>query len=303
MDALSLDQVRTLEAVARTGSAARAAAELGRVASAVLYQMKQLEDAVGVPVFDRSGYRTGLTPFGRELLAHCRPLLQQLGRIGRFCEAARLGHEPSLVVVFDGLLPVGPLLAGVRAVAAASPETRVSLFSAFLGEVEERAHRDAADLALTVVPFDRPLGASEALPALSSVLVAAATHPLAGLGEALTLDDLGASTLLTVRGSDPRLGMLPAGFRPAAELRLSDFAAKGEALLAGMGWGWMPEDRVRSDLDTGRLVHLRVHGGPADLEQGRHVFTPTLHRHRDNPSGRAATAFIEGLRGRGHGPV
>jgi len=43
-------------------------------------------------------------------------------------------------------------------------------------------------------------------------------------------------------------------------------------------------------------MHLCVRDGPADLQAGRHVFSPSLHRHRDNPSGKAATAFIAALR-------
>jgi len=293
---LTLDQVRALDAIARLGSVARAAEALGRVGSAVHYQMGQLEDAVGSTVFDRSGYRTGLTPFGRGLLERCRPMLEQVARVGRYCEAARLGFEPTLTVVFDGLLPVAPLLGAVRAVGEASPHTRVSLFSEYLGEVESRAHREEADLALGVVPFQRRLGTTSPLPPLVSVLVVAAGHPLTAPAPAPLLDRLAGDTLLTVRGSDPRLGILPPGFRPAAELRLSDFSAKREALLAGMGWGWMPNHLVSADLAAGALIHLQAGPpGPGALTTGRHAFAPVLHRHRDNPDGLAASAFVDAL--------
>jgi DNA-binding transcriptional LysR family regulator len=299
--ALTFDQVRTLDAIARLGSAARAAEELGRVASGVLYQMKQLEDAVGLPVFDRSTYRTGLTPFGRGLLEQCRPLLATLVRIERYCDAARLGFEPTLKVVFDGLVPMASVLSAVRHVAEVSPETRVSLYSEYLGEVETRARREQADLAVAVVPFAEPFGTATPLVPLRSVLVVASSHPLAALdprpADANALvEALSAFPLLTVRGSDPRLGMMPPSFRPAAELRLSDFGAKREALLAGMGWGWMPSHLVADALADGRLVHLVADAtAPEDLLTGVHDIQPVLHRHRDHGEGRAASAFVAGL--------
>lgn len=297
---LTIDQVRTLDAIARLGSAARAADELGRVASGVLYQMRQLEDAAGSPVFDRTTYRTSLTPFGRGLLEHCRPLLAAVARIDRYCTTARLGFEPTLKVVFDGLYPVAPMLQAVRAVGSVSPETRVSLFSEYLGEVEVRAHREQADLAIAVVPFAQPMGTTTFMASIASLLVVASNHPLAiwpNLSEVEAfVAGLARYPLLTVRGSDPRLGMMPAVFRPVAELRLSDFGAKKDALLGGMGWGWMPEHLVAEDIASGRLIHLVTDPNATDdLGRGVHTFAPVLHRHHDNPDGRAATAFVEAL--------
>ncbi len=291
---LSVEQIRTLECIARVGSVSAAARELHRVPSAVLYQMRQLEDAVGVDVFDRSGYRTTLTGFGRQLLEQCAGLLTELERVSRFCEVARLGFEPTLAVVFDGLLPVGPLLEAISATALASPDTRVSLFSEYLSGVEERTLSVDADIALALVPFARAVGPSFSLAPVVSRLVASVTHELArSRSNAQLFEVLARHTLLTVRGSDPRLGLLPSGFVPAAELRLSDFAAKKEALLAGMGWGWMPEHLIEGELATGRLVQLSpAEGSMAGTVAGEHVFTPTLHLRR---AGRASSAFLAAL--------
>jgi len=297
---LTVDQARTLDAVARLGSASAAAGELGRVGSAILYQMRQLEDAAGVPVFDRAGYRTGLTAFGRGLLERCRVVLGAVDGVARYCETTRLGFEPTLTIVFDGLLPITPMLAAVRAVAETSPKTRVSLYSEYLGDVETRVVKVDAELAIGIVPFERPLGSIVALTPLTSLLVVAAGHPLARpdeeAGAAGIPEGLKRHTLLTVRGSDPRLGMLPADFRAAAELRLPDFEAKRKALLAGMGWGWMPEHLVRAAIAAGDLVHLR--SDPASRDEllcGRHIFTPTLHRRAGVEAGIAARAFVDVL--------
>ena len=102
---ITLEQARTLDAVAHHGSFAKAARALHKVHSAVLYSVKQLEDAVGLPLFDRSGYRSALTPLGRRVLEHCQRLLAAEAELDATCRAARAGHEPDLRIVFDGHAP------------------------------------------------------------------------------------------------------------------------------------------------------------------------------------------------------
>lgn len=267
---VTLDQARALDAVARHGTFAKAAAELHKVHTAVLYAVRQLEAAVGLPLFDRSGYRATLTEVGQRVLEHCRRLLAAQDELARFCEIARLGYEPTLTVVFDGLLPVSPILDAVRAVTAASPETRVALYSEFLNDVEARATQSKASIAIAVVPLERSLGEVHPLPPLTSILVVAKDHPLAA--QRPDPKRLGAYPFLTVRTSDQRLQMSTSAIDKPQEFRLSDFHAKRVALRSGMGWGWMPEHLIVDDLAAGDLVALRWG------DRARHVFRPMLHR-------------------------
>jgi DNA-binding transcriptional LysR family regulator len=288
---ITLEQARTLSAVARLGSFAKAAAELRKVHTAVLYAVKQLEEEVGLTLVDRSGYRATLTPLGRRVLEHCERMLAAEGELARFCETARLGHEPSLVVVYDGLLPVAPILTAVRAASEASPATRIALFSEYLGDVEARAAREQAGLVLAVVPLQAPLAEAVKLAPLPSVLVAAKGHPLTQM-KRLSAEALAAHPYLTVRGSDQRLRMSTSPLDKVSEFRMSDFHAKRVALLAGMGWGWMPEYLVTQDLARKRLVVLGWG------ERGRHIFEPVLHRrHAAGEAGPATTAFVGALVG------
>lgn len=289
---VTLEQARTLDAVVRHGSFAKAAAELNKVHSAVIYGVQSLEAAIGLPLFDRSGYRSVLTPFGQQVHAHCVRLLAAARELETLCDMARAGYEPTLSIVFDGLLPVEPILHAVREVTAESPATRISLFSEYLAEVESRTEREEADLMLTVVPSAKTIGIEHALAPLTSLLVVHKDHALAGV-KRLQAADLEAHPYFTVRGSDQRLTMSTSGLDKSSELKLGDFHAKRLALLAGMGWGWMPEYLVEGDIAKGRLVVLRW-----GRTRGRHVFHPVLHVRRARAEGRAAKAFVSALRGR-----
>lgn len=285
---ITLDQARALDAVARLGSFSKAATELARVHTAVIYAVNQLEQAVGLPVVDRSGYRATLTPLGQRVLEYARRMLEAERELAAFCEGARLGHEPTLTVVYDGLLPARPILAAVRAAQKSSASTRLALFSEYLGDVETRAQAVSAGIVLAVVPLESPSAVAIPLAPLPSVLVVKKGHALAK-AKKITPELLAAHPFLTVRGSDKRLRMSTSELEKPSAILLSDFQAKKVALLDGMGWGWMPEYMVEAELVSGRLVKVR-------WGEGRHVFSPVMHlRARHSELGPASSAFVEAV--------
>jgi len=286
---VTLEQARTLDAVVRLGSYTKAAAELHKVHSAVIYGVQGLEAAVGFALFDRSGYRSKLTSLGQRVHLQCQRLLEAERELDALCQAVRAGHEPYLRVVFDGLLPIEPILAAMRKASAASPSTRVSLFSEFLADVEARAERERAEVMITVVPPLSTIGPARRLAPQPSLLVAAKGHPLARVRR-LEAEALQAHPFLTVRASDQRLAMSTSALDKPSELRLGDFHAKRVALLQGMGWGWMPEHLVADDVARGRLVVLKF--GPT---RGRHVFHPELQVRKAAVGGRATDTFVDAL--------
>ncbi|HUQ09708.1 MAG TPA: LysR substrate-binding domain-containing protein [Steroidobacteraceae bacterium] len=60
----SLSSIRAFEAAARAGSFAQAAAELGTTAASVSYHVRQLEQQLGMPLFNRHAQRVELTQTG-----------------------------------------------------------------------------------------------------------------------------------------------------------------------------------------------------------------------------------------------
>ena len=72
---LDVDLLRTLVAIADTGSFSRAAQAVYRTPSAVSMQMKKLEDQVGRPLFAKDGRSMALTPDGEVLVGYGRRIL------------------------------------------------------------------------------------------------------------------------------------------------------------------------------------------------------------------------------------
>ncbi|MEI4487812.1 LysR family transcriptional regulator [Frigidibacter sp. MR17.14] len=114
---INLRHLRALHAVWTGGSFARAAAELGVVPSALTETVRQVEEALGAPLFDRSLRPPQPTPLGLSFLQETLPLVEGLDRAIRSARAAgglatgtlAVGAAPSAISDL-----VGPALAGFR---------------------------------------------------------------------------------------------------------------------------------------------------------------------------------------------
>jgi len=71
--------------------------------------------------------------------------------------------------------------------------------------------------------------------------------------------------------------------------RIGDQAARHKLLLAGLGWGGMPEPIVCADIETGRLVRLDL----PDWRGGEYTMQ-AIHK-TDTPPGPAGRWLIERL--------
>ncbi len=288
---ITLDGIETLEAIQRTGSFAAAAAELHKVQSAVSYTIRQLEDGLGLALFDRSGHRARLTDAGRVVLEEGRLLLARARRLEHVAGQFGAGWEPRLQVVIDGILPQEPLLAALQALADEEVPTQIQLRVEFRSGVQRRFESEGADLMLVKDWHRSESLVAHALPELEVVLVAAAAHPLAQERK-LSLAELQRHVELTVRGGEgAESGQLQL-FGGARVFYLGDFFTKRQALSLGLGVGWMPLHRVEAALAAGGLRELAWDGG------SRYRFAPMLVHRAQRPLGRAGQRLLEALRAR-----
>ncbi len=72
---LDSDHMKTLVAIADTGSFTRAASEVHKTQAAVSMQMRRLEESIGRPLFAKAGRQNKLTPDGERLLDYARRII------------------------------------------------------------------------------------------------------------------------------------------------------------------------------------------------------------------------------------
>jgi DNA-binding transcriptional LysR family regulator len=287
---LDLEALSALDAVVRHGSFARAAEALHKVTSAVSYQVKKLEEQLNLTLVDRSAYRVRLTAEGEAVLAEGRRLLRQAYQVEALAQQLASGWEARLLVVVDGILPLADTLRALKQLVDEGVPTRVQLKIEFLGGVQHRFEKEQADLMLVKEYQPSALLQAQAKAEVECVLCVAPEHALARLaaeaGRPLRLEELQDHVELSVQDSSDQ-GSDRQMFGGERVFYLSGFVAKRQALLMGMGFGWMPRYLVDEPLAAGQLVELPYQGG------SRFRFTPWLVQRLDRPPGRAGQRLIE----------
>ena len=109
-NAITLDALRTIEAINQQGSFAAAAKELFKVPSALTYTIGKLESDLGVLLFDRSKQRAVLTAAGKLVLEQGRELLIASSALEDAVQQLETGWETQLVITLDTLVPLPIIL-------------------------------------------------------------------------------------------------------------------------------------------------------------------------------------------------
>ncbi|MFN0185948.1 MAG: LysR substrate-binding domain-containing protein [Aquabacterium sp.] len=262
-NALTPDALSMMDIIARTGSFAAAAREMGRVPSALTYSVRQLEDALDVLLFDRRSRQARLTAAGQELLDEGRRLLAQMDQVAHRVRRVASGWESELTVAVDALIARPALFElidafyAVRRDDGSPPGTRLRLRSEVMTGLWEALVSGQADLAIGLaasVPSHpeiqtRPLGE------VHFVFAVAPHHPLATATEPLTAQDILPHRAVALADSARNLQPTTVNLLPGQDvLTVSTMAAKVEAQLRGLGAGYLPECMVREHLQAGHLV-------------------------------------------------
>src|SRR5947209_16587302 len=86
---LTMRQLRYFDALARHAHFGRAAESCSISQPALSMQIKELEDALGGMLLERSARQVALTRFGEELAPRVRDILRSVDELGDFARASR----------------------------------------------------------------------------------------------------------------------------------------------------------------------------------------------------------------------
>ena len=262
---ISLRQLRALAAAVETGSFGRAATRLHLSQPALTVQIRGLEQALGLTLFERSARGVRPTAAGLSMAQAFRRVLDELDEVvagAREQAAGRSGtvHLAVLPSVAATLLPAA--LARLR---QAHPGIRVLVRDAVAGRVVERLKGGEAELGIgTLSGADAEL-AAEPLFEDDLVAVLPPGHPLAAAerltpaalaAEPLVLTDPGSSVRALAERAFAEAGLL---LRPAYE---ATYMSTAVALVrAGLGIGVLPATAL--DLRLAPVLQTRPIAAPA----------------------------------------
>lgn len=263
---VSLRQLQVFHAVAKHRSFSRAARALCVSQPAVSAQVKALESAVKLPLFERSGRVVELTEAGRQLLPYAEQivgLVEDAMRAVRDLNSLQRGRVAVAASTTAGIYVVPRVLGAFH---RAYPGIDLSLDVLNRFAVQQRLAAGEADVAIMgLIEDPHDLEIAQFLPN-HLVVIASPRHPLVRRRN-IPLTELGRELFLVREvGSGTRADMerlfAEAGvpLRIAMELRSS--GAIKQAVAANLGIAVVPLDAIELELETGRLAVLDVEGFP-----------------------------------------
>ncbi|PXW92883.1 DNA-binding transcriptional LysR family regulator [Sphaerotilus hippei] len=261
--ALTPEALEMMDTIARTGSFAAAARELGKVPSALTYNVRQLEEALDALLFDRSSRQAQLTAAGQELLSEGRRLLQQMDAVANRVQRVATGWETSLAIAVDTIIAPSALydlieaFYGLETATGGPPPTRLRVQHEVLTGTWEALLTGQVDLAIGVIPTSAAQQEvrCEPLGVLDMVMAVAPHHPLAHEPEPVPASVVARHRIAAIADTAQRMERRTFGVQPGQDvLTLPSLVAKLEAQIRGLACGRLPETLVRRHVEAGRLV-------------------------------------------------
>ena len=253
--------LEVVDAVARTGSFSAAAQELHRVPSAVSYTVRQLEEWLAVPLFERLPRDVVLTPAGVCFLKEGRSVVKKMQITRQQCQQIANGWRGQLAIAVDNIVKPQRTRQMIVDFYRHFDDVELIVLQEVFNGVWDALSDGRAELAI---------GATQAIPVggryafrdmgmLNWHCVVASHHPLAKIPGPLSDDTLRnwASLVLedTSRSLPKRITWL---LDNQKRLVVPDWESSATCLSAGLCIGMVPSHFSRPWIDSGEWVALAL---------------------------------------------
>ena len=258
-------QLMLLEAVARNSSFTRASEEMFLTQPAVSTQIKQLEQEVGMPLFEHLGKKIFLTAAGREMVEFSRTIAQQFTDIRTVLEemqGIQRGHLDIAVTSTAKYFAPYLLAAFCKKHAGITVNLNVTNRETILRQLAD----NIPDMAIMGRPPEGMPLSADSFMSNPLVVIAPPDHPLTRSGRIPLRRLLEESFIVREKGSGTRNAierfMEQRGLSMTTTMEMSRNEAIKHAVMAGLGLGIVSLHTLEMEFKLERLVVLNVEGFP-----------------------------------------
>ncbi|MDF0535992.1 DNA-binding transcriptional activator PunR [Shewanella sp. A32] len=258
---LSEQSLELIDLVAQLGSFTAAATHLNKVPSAVSYAIKQIEDEIGVVLFERHHRSVSLTPAGVHFVEESRELLKSIFRLKRRTLQVANGWQPSLAIALDCVVRADRVAYLIRDFYQRFDDVELKIRKENFNGVWEALVNGRCDVAIgatSTIPVGGPF-LSKSMGKVVWSLVMSPAHPLAHISEPIS--DQVLLPYPAVCLSDTSWQFVPRSFAAAPnqrQIQVPDWVQAINVLRSGLGIGWVPRHLAKSFIESGSLIEKEM---------------------------------------------
>ena len=264
---MDLRNLHTFIQVAELNSFTKAAEKLGYSQPTISFQIKQLEQELETPLFERIGHTVSLTNKGKELLQYAQRIYQLMEEMSTINNndlqgTLRIGMADSLC------LPI--IVKNFAEFKTKYPNISLSILTASTAELFKLLDHNEVDVICTM--DQRVYNTNYKIineEKMNAHLVCSSTHPLA-YQKQITIDDImNQPFLLTEKGVsyrrifDEALAKLDKEINPILEISNPDYIC--QLIKANNGLSYLPDYVTQDAINKNEVVQLSLNNFDAEL--------------------------------------
>jgi DNA-binding transcriptional LysR family regulator len=286
---MDLDQLHTFLEIVRLKSFSKAALSCFRTQPAVSAQIRQLEQELSAPLFERLGTKIALTPAGRIFAEHAERILELRRRAQDCINELERVPRGELVIAANEATCIYVLPKVFSEFKKQFPNVQLLVDRSYGSRVVEAVLESQADFGITQLPVAEKRLQVVKIHSDEIKALMAPGHPLAAKDRVMPGDLVGEPLLLPKHGSTRN--KLTAWLEPVEdELQISMELDSTEMIkrfvMAGLGIGFLAGTHCQEEVEAGKLATASL--GPDPM-----VRQLALTYRKDKALSKAALGFIE----------
>jgi DNA-binding transcriptional LysR family regulator len=285
---MDLDQLHTFLEIVRLKSFSKAAQSCFRTQPAVSAQVRQLEQDLSAPLFERLGTKIALTPAGRIFADYAEQILELRRRAQNAISELERTPRGELVIAANEATCIYVLPRVFLAYKKLFPNVEILVDRSYGARVVEAVVDNQADFGITQLPVKEKRLEVAKIHSDEIKLIVPPGHPLAGKKEILPSDLIGEPLLLPKAGTTR--SRLTAWLEHVADelhvsMELDSTEKMKRFVMTGLGASFLAATHCREEVAAGRLAAISL--GPEPM-----VRQVALIYRRDKALSKAALGFI-----------
>lgn len=257
---VTLEQWRYLLSVVEHGGVSAAAETLQKSQSTISYSIKQIQDLLGITIFNNKGRTLELTHDGQLLVGKIKPLVERAFEIEQMAMTLSQKENIRLRISVEAAFPREVLTSALKAFTLENGEILIEIWEEVLNGAVESIVQHKVDVGISVIVPEGYVGTP--LCTVDIIPYACISHELHKLGRPIAEIDLTnyAQVIVKDTGSsnNHNMGWFVSKYKwPVKSLDLAM-----SLVASGLGYGWFPKHKAEEMTYSSNLLPLDMINSP-----------------------------------------